>query len=97
MKLLVILFGIFSFSLMNAEKIRYDNYHIYRVKIGNEGQLKFLQNLEVTDRRYNFWETPVQVNMEVPILVDPSQLENFDTMLANNAFDFKVVHKNFQE
>jgi Carboxypeptidase activation peptide len=97
MKFSVILFGLFSFALMNAEKIRYDNYHIYRVQIKNESQLKVLKELEITDRRYSFWETPVQVNMEVPVLVAPSEVENFDKLLTSMAFDFKVAHKNFQQ
>jgi hypothetical protein len=51
MKFPLLLLTICSILLANAEKIRYDNFQIHRLKIENEDQLNLLKELEKTDKR----------------------------------------------
>ncbi|KAJ8919789.1 hypothetical protein NQ315_006318 [Exocentrus adspersus] len=83
-----------------AEKVRFDNYTLYRLTPNNEESLSFLQELEeATDApsEYNFWSSPVKVGAEVDIMVPPHRSRFFEAAAKSRQMDFQVVMDNVQE
>ncbi|XP_058126454.1 zinc carboxypeptidase A 1-like [Anopheles coustani] len=69
-----------------AEKARYDNYRVYRVRIETDRQLELLKALEQNPDGYRFWDEPVKVGTQVLLVVPPHQRGHFGEIRAKLAF-----------
>lgn len=79
-----------------AEKVRYDNYKVFSVNIGDESHLATLQEFQ-NEQGVIFWEPPVKVNSKVNVAIPPQQLENFKDVMIAAKITFNVMIENVQD
>ncbi|XP_055547222.1 zinc carboxypeptidase-like [Wyeomyia smithii] len=80
-----------------AEQARFDNYRVYELSIVTMEQLEVLQYLENYPDGYIFWESPVQTNMELSLVVPPHKYADFAAFTAKLGMTPRLKIKNFQE
>lgn len=80
-----------------SEKVRYDNYTLYKVLPKNSEQIKFLQDLQNNDSRFDFWTDPVASAEYVNILSSPEYKSEFENTLKSKNVDFTISSENIQE
>ncbi|XP_053692246.1 zinc carboxypeptidase A 1-like [Sabethes cyaneus] len=80
-----------------AEQARFDNYRVYELSIENEEQLNVLQYLEEHPDGYIFWESPVQTNMELSLVVPPHKYADFEEFTTKLGMSPSLKISNFQE
>lgn len=81
----------------SAEQARFDNYRVYEVSIETERQLKTLQHLELNPDGYSFWESPVQTNMHLSIVVPPHKFAHFEELSVALALKTRLQIEDFQK
>ncbi|KAL1395459.1 hypothetical protein pipiens_011234 [Culex pipiens pipiens] len=82
---------------VTGEKVRFDNYRVYEVNPSNAEQLQVLQYLEQVPDGYSFWEMPVQVGMNVRMVVPPHKFSDFEEMTARLGMDSTLKVENLQK
>ncbi|KAJ8714199.1 hypothetical protein PYW08_007819 [Mythimna loreyi] len=80
-----------------SQKVRYDNYSLYKVLPKNAEQLKLLRDLQENDSRYDFWTDPVPSAEYVSILSSPEHKVEFENILKSKNVDFIITNANIQE
>ncbi|XP_055543820.1 zinc carboxypeptidase-like [Wyeomyia smithii] len=80
-----------------GEKVRFDNYRVYEVFVANDVQLEALKFLEMGSDSYIFWESPVQTNMKLRIVVPPHKFADFEEITLRMELKSPVVIDNLQE
>ncbi|XP_058821058.1 zinc carboxypeptidase-like [Topomyia yanbarensis] len=80
-----------------SEKVRWDNYRVYEVFIENDKQLDALQYLELHSYGYIFWQSPVQRNMKLRIVVPPHKTGDFEGMVQRLDLESSVKIDNLQQ
>ncbi|XP_065072617.1 zinc carboxypeptidase-like [Ochlerotatus camptorhynchus] len=80
-----------------GDKVRFDNYRLYEVSVKNEEQLKVLQYLEQFPDGYSFWESPVQTNMNLRMVVPPHKFGDFEEMMERFDMESSLKVNNVQE
>ncbi|XP_058450686.1 zinc carboxypeptidase-like isoform X3 [Malaya genurostris] len=96
MKLWEIVFGLAIICVVSA-KVRFDYHRVYEVFIDNSDQLVELQNMESSLDHYIFWESPVQTNMTVRIVVPPHKVKSFEGKALRLNLENTIVIDNVQE
>uniref|UniRef100_A0A182WF36 Zinc carboxypeptidase A 1 n=1 Tax=Anopheles minimus TaxID=112268 RepID=A0A182WF36_9DIPT len=96
MKFLLVCVAFALFGASMAEKARYDNYRVYRVRIQTERQLELLQAIEQYPDGYRFWSDPVKIGTEVLLVVPPHQRGHFSDLRAKFALRAKLQIANLQ-
>uniref|UniRef100_A0A182PLQ5 Zinc carboxypeptidase A 1 n=1 Tax=Anopheles epiroticus TaxID=199890 RepID=A0A182PLQ5_9DIPT len=81
----------------SAEQARFDNYRVYEVSIETERQLQTLQHLELNPDGYSFWESPVQTNMRLSIVVPPHKFAHFEELTQALAMKTRLQIEDFQK
>ncbi|XP_062551928.1 zinc carboxypeptidase-like [Armigeres subalbatus] len=80
-----------------GEKVRFDSYRVYEVSIENDEQLQVLQYLEQFSDGYSFWESPVQTNMNLRIVVPPHKVGDFGEITERLQMKNTLMVQNLQE
>ncbi|EAT39609.1 AAEL008600-PA [Aedes aegypti] len=80
-----------------ADRVRFDNYRVYDVSVDNDEQLKVLQYLEQFSDGYSFWESPVQTNMNLKMVVPPHKVGDFEEMTERLNMKSSLTVNNLQE
>ncbi|KFB45620.1 zinc carboxypeptidase [Anopheles sinensis] len=81
----------------SAEQARFDNYRVYEVSIDTARQLQALQQLELNSDGYSFWESPVQTNMRLSIVVPPHKFAHFEELTTALALKTRLQIEDFQK
>uniref|UniRef100_A0A182QAV5 Zinc carboxypeptidase A 1 n=1 Tax=Anopheles farauti TaxID=69004 RepID=A0A182QAV5_9DIPT len=97
MKFLLVCLALALFGATVAEKARYDNYRVYRVRIQDERQLELLQAIEQYPDGYRFWSEPVKVGTEVLLVVPPHQRGHFSDIRARFGLRAELQIANLQQ
>ncbi|XP_058814852.1 zinc carboxypeptidase-like [Topomyia yanbarensis] len=84
-------------SAVTAEQARFDNYRVYELHIESAEQLEILQYLEEHPDGYIFWESPVQTNMDLNLVVPPHKYSDFEEFTTKLNLQNRLMIKNFQE
>lgn len=95
MRLLTLLLSVFVVTV-TSEKVRYDNYKVYRVTPKNAQQLQILIDLEATGG-YSFWTDARRVNYPVDIMVPPHLHSAFEDFASSSGIMSELFIKNVQE
>uniref|UniRef100_A0A1B0CZA8 Zinc carboxypeptidase A 1 n=1 Tax=Phlebotomus papatasi TaxID=29031 RepID=A0A1B0CZA8_PHLPP len=95
MKFAIVLVALLGFCA--AEKVRFDNYRVYKLTINDEEQLRAVQQLEDQDRGYTFWDFPAAVGQEVDIVVPPHKFADIQEFSAAYGTPIEVKINNVQE
>ncbi|XP_049537316.1 zinc carboxypeptidase-like isoform X2 [Anopheles darlingi] len=83
--------------MLLAEPVRFDNYRLYEVSITNQRQLDALQMLEQYPDGYIFWESPVQTNMKINLVVPPHKIAQFDELQTLLGIESRMKTANVQQ
>lgn len=86
-----------SVCCIASEQARFDNYRVHQVRIGTEEQLQVLQYLEEHPDGYIFWDSPVQTNMELELVVPPHKYSDFEELTTKLNIKTRLRIENFQE
>ncbi|KFB45618.1 AGAP008370-PA-like protein [Anopheles sinensis] len=84
-------------GMLQGEQVRYDNYRVYEVAIANRQQLEAFQHLERYPDGYLFWESPVQTNMKVNIVVPPHKFAEFEELSGHLEVASRLRVPNLQQ
>ena len=94
---LTLIFLISSLSVGLSEKFRYENYALYKVLPENEQQIKFLQNVQDLDSRFDFWnELGPLVNYAL-IASSPQNKDDLESILEEKKIKYEIKMNNIQE
>lgn len=80
-----------------SEKMRFDDYTLYKIVPNNLDQIRLLQNLRETDARYDFWNSPIPSVPYVNVLSSPANKAELESIVKSNNMDFEIVTSNIQE
>uniref|UniRef100_U5EWN0 Putative zinc carboxypeptidase a 1 n=1 Tax=Corethrella appendiculata TaxID=1370023 RepID=U5EWN0_9DIPT len=80
-----------------ATEARFDNYHLYDVKVENPIQLTVLLEIEKNLDGYRFWDEPRKLNSVLKIVVPPHKFAEFSELVDQYRFDVSLVTANLQE
>lgn len=90
--------GLLLLGLALAEKVRFDNYRVYKLTPNDEESLDILramqENDELTD--YNFWGSPVAVGVPVEIMVSPSMVTVIEDLAESRGMNYSIMMDNVQ-
>lgn len=78
------------------EKVRFDNYKVYRVTPKNAQQLQVLRDLEATGG-YSFWSEVGRINNRVDIMVPPHLHADFKDVAALSGIPIELFMENVQD
>ncbi|XP_052864272.1 zinc carboxypeptidase A 1-like [Anopheles cruzii] len=81
----------------SAEQSRFDNYRVYEVSIDTDRQLQALQQLEQNSDGYSFWESPVQTNMRLSMVVPPHKFAHFEELTTALSLKTRLQIEDFQK
>lgn len=93
--LLLTIFLSFSIVIF-GEKIRYDNYRIYSIKVENEKQLKLLQDLNHFRNGILFMEAPISLHRTIDIVVPPHKCTNISDLFETYEIKNEIKIENLQ-
>lgn len=93
--LLLIIFLSFSIVVF-GEKIRYDNYRVYSIKVENEKQLKLLQDLKNFRDGILFMEDPISLHRTIDIVVPPHKCTNISDLFESYGMKNQIKIENLQ-
>lgn len=85
------------FSISVGEKVRFDNYRVHSIKIENESQLRFLQDLENFRDGIEFIHSPVVTLQTVDIIVPPHKFADIAELFESNQIQHEVKIENLQK
>lgn len=83
--------------LAAGEKVRYDDYTVYRVLPADESQLAFLRGLRKYHGDIRFWKDARAVNAAADVMVSPKMKSRFTDWLEENSVEASVLIDNVQE
>ncbi|XP_049878181.1 zinc carboxypeptidase-like [Pectinophora gossypiella] len=92
----LILFSVLS-AIVATEKVRYDNFSLYKLHPANEEQLEFLKDLHENGEGLDFWYPPTRVGDYVSVVSPPDMKEEFENSLKNRDIHPEVMLENIQE
>ncbi|XP_063831079.1 zinc carboxypeptidase-like [Ostrinia nubilalis] len=82
--------------IVSSEKVRYDNYALYKVEPKNEDQVKFLKELEKNED-LDFWKSVNQAGDYASIAAPPEMRKKFEHSLKKRSIYSEMVLDNIQE
>lgn len=96
MILKLILFSVLI-VIVSAEKVRYDNFALYKVHPEKEDDLKFLNDLMENNEELHFWKRPSRVGESVSVVSPPELRQEFEHSLKKRSIQSELMLKNIQE
>ncbi|TDG38674.1 hypothetical protein AWZ03_014904 [Drosophila navojoa] len=86
-----------TFGLSHAERIRYDNYHIYKATPENEDQLAVLRDLKVSSDAIIFLNGAYVAGADVHVVVAPHKIPDLLEILGKAKIKYELQSKDFQK
>lgn len=83
------------FGCAVADKARFDNYRVYKLKVDTEEQLEVLQQIESFPDGYSFWESPF-LNKYAEIVVPPHKFGEISELFERFNFEYDLKITNVQ-
>ncbi|XP_063366099.1 zinc carboxypeptidase-like [Cydia amplana] len=80
-----------------SEKLRYDNYTLFKIHVENVEQVKLLQDLQDTDFRFDFWTHPDHPAKFVQVMAGPEDRADLQKLLTENNMNAEISMNNVQE
>jgi murein tripeptide amidase MpaA len=93
----LILVLVIAAEVFGYQKVRYDNYQVYRVKPKTLESIKLLKSLEQTASGYDFWTTVKALNHHVDVMVPPYKTDEFEDIIKHHDLDSEIFINNVQE
>lgn len=97
MKSFILAIFLVCFTLSASEKVRFDNYRVHSIKIENESQLKFLQELENIRDGLEFIDYPMVILQTIDIIVPPHKFADVTELFESNQIKHQIKIENLQK
>ncbi|XP_054743317.1 zinc carboxypeptidase A 1-like [Anastrepha obliqua] len=91
-----IIFALCLTALSSGERVRYDNYRVYKLNASNNEELALLKRMEDTSDSLLFLDGIHRVNRAVKVVVAPHKLHDFLLILDTNKIEYELVEQNLQ-
>ncbi|XP_062141796.1 zinc carboxypeptidase A 1-like [Drosophila sulfurigaster albostrigata] len=96
--LLFALFGLLAtLAVGQAERVRYDNYRLYKANAANEAQLAVLKDLEGSSDSILFLDGVHIVGKDVQMVVAPHKVPDLLDLLGRAEIKYELQSKDFQK
>ncbi|XP_060665821.1 zinc carboxypeptidase A 1-like [Drosophila nasuta] len=96
--LLFALFGLLAtLAVGQAERVRYDNYRLYKANAANEAQLAVLKDLEGSSDSILFLDGVHIVGKDVQMVVAPHKVPDLLDLLGKAEIKYELQSKDFQK
>lgn len=97
--LIVFTFTLFHISFAHPleEKLRFDNYTVYRIIPENKNGLKILQEWQKSQPELDFWLPVRAVGVPVDIMVSPKHKNNLEYSIGTEKLSSKILIHNVQD
>ncbi|KAG7297763.1 hypothetical protein JYU34_018495 [Plutella xylostella] len=79
------------------EKVRYDNYTVYKIFPNNGKDIEVLSNLQEKDFRYDFWSEAVPGAEFVDIMAAPADKAELEILAKDYGMKIEIVMSNVQD
>lgn len=97
MKIFLLTICVTYFAISFAENARYDNYHIYSVKIENDVQLTAWRELQnQPDLSLKFLKSPNGVGQIVHLIASPHKIAGLSELFETHKFKTQIRTDNLQ-
>lgn len=80
----------------SAERVRYDNYRVYKLKATDRQGLEVLKQMEDSDDALRFLDDVHKVEKSINVVVPPHKLPDFLRILTNNEITYDLLEANLQ-
>lgn len=84
-------------SIAASEKVRYDNYALYKVHPKSEEHVTFLKDLQSVDEDLDFWKPASNVGEYVSVVSPPEKRVEFEHSLKKRSIFSELMLENIQE
>lgn len=92
---------LFSFalfiSLVSSDKVRFDNYTLYKITPKGSYEKKLLQDLKNSDVKYDFFNVVTPIVDYVNIMTSPDTNSSLESFLKTHGIHYRVTIQNVQE
>lgn len=97
MQLIIPFFAFFGLiTVIQCEKVNYDNYRVFSIYPKNEDQLELLQSIENTRDDLIFLNSP-SVHIATDIIVSPQKSDFIEALLHRHGLAFEIKSNNLQK
>jgi len=83
-------------SCIVSEKVRYDNFQIWTLKIETDAQLEALRGLYFEQNEIQLWSSPDRLGQFLEVVIPPNNLEDFKELVKSLEFKNKLMNDNLQ-
>ncbi|CAH2241663.1 jg26963 [Pararge aegeria aegeria] len=80
-----------------AEKVRYDDYSLYKIYAHTEDHVNFLNELQKANDGVHFWKTPAQVGDYASVISSPEEKYSLEHILRKRSIYYDVMVDNIQQ
>lgn len=95
--LLFALLAIVASASVSAERVRYDNYRMYKVNSENAKQLEVLKDLEGSSDSIMFLDGVHLVGADIQIIVAPHKVPDFLEILGKSEIKYELQSRDVQK
>ncbi|VVC88556.1 unnamed protein product, partial [Leptidea sinapis] len=85
------------FAVVSSEKLRYDNFCLYKVLPDSNEHVKYLNSLYEESDGLEFWIAPRDAGDYVSVVATPERRDEFERSLQKRSINYKVMLQNIQE
>ncbi|XP_050664217.1 zinc carboxypeptidase-like [Leptidea sinapis] len=85
------------FAVVSSEKLRYDNFCLYKVLPDSDEHVKYLNSLYEESDGLEFWIAPRDAGDYVSVVATPERRDEFERSLQKRSINYKVMLQNIQE
>ncbi|XP_038206619.1 zinc carboxypeptidase-like [Zerene cesonia] len=96
MILKIILLGALS-AIVTSEKVRYDNYSLYKIIPETDKHVEFLKDLHEESDGLDFWIPPSNVGEYVSVVASPKIKDELEHSLQKRNINYNLMLQNIQE
>lgn len=91
-------FWLFFLVTTQAEKLRFDNYTVYRITPNNQDDLNILKEWEYRgNEELNFWSPVTAIDSPVDLMVAPNVKSDIEKLIRLNGMKSVMLIKNVQD
>ncbi|XP_037958092.1 zinc carboxypeptidase-like [Teleopsis dalmanni] len=80
-----------------TEKVRYDNFKVFNLKISNKIQLAVVEMFKSLEKSYDIWKEYDSSSKEVHVMVNPTILKYFEKLIKLFGFESELMISNVQD
>ncbi|CAH2094779.1 unnamed protein product [Euphydryas editha] len=84
-------------AISTGEKIRYDNFSLYKIHPQNEKHLKFLNELPKNGDDLHIWKLPTTIGDYASVVSSPEKKDSFEHSLRKRSINYEVMLENIQQ